>query len=303
MRWLIGLVVMLSFNTMASDICLDWDSRSSYNCSSYTYQNLPVYFLDRNGVEQKFFAKKVIQANNGEFIYANYEFNVTCTINCGDTKNVTDQYLEDWRFALINQETYTYEITSPCTKLTCDNTEPLSVGGIGDSSVYANTKTKIGLDTAESVTTTVNNTMNTINTAFQIKNELNKNASSVSNSSRVRFIIVKPRGFGDPTICDLQGDTCLEADVDISDYGDDGFEANINNARSEREITAMIELMQNYISLRPLQCVNNTTCSTTSAGVKTCTASFTCFRQKAVVVKSNYKRAQMSALFFTFRFF
>lgn len=278
MKWLIGLMAMLSFNTFASDICLDWSSEYSYNCSGYEYKTLPVYFLDRYGVEQKFVAKKIIQKSNGEFLHANYDFEMKCTVNCNNYNAATDQYLEDWRSALINQTTYTYEIISSCTRLTCGNEEPLSVGESNDAVLYGASKAKVDLDSAESATTTISNILNIVKTGIEIKNELTKNESQ---SEQTRFVIVPFEEYGLVVMCELQSNgTCtpLNGEVIVSEVNNT-VEAKFTDLESGSAATGVNKMLEDFFMNRnkSLQCVSSTNCWTEHDGTRTCSASFTCF--------------------------
>lgn len=278
MKWLIGLMAMLSFNTFASDICLDWGSASSYNCSGYQYETLPVYFLDRHGVEQKFFAKKITRKSDGAFLHVDYEFHVKCTVNCGSGENARYQYLEDWKYALKNQATYNYEIISSCTRLTCDNVEPLSVDEISSDDVYASKgKVKIDLDSAESATTTVNNIVDTASTGSQIMNDLQKNNASASHPVSFITLVKGDNAYEDPVVCEVNSDgICKVISGRVVDNGNH-FDAYYDKL-SEQKANTIKDLFDRYLRDRPLQCKQTQTCS--SGGltkVKICTLSYTCW--------------------------
>jgi hypothetical protein len=106
----IYLLALLSFNSFAVDSCLTLESKNLITCSHYSYIPKDVYFLDRYGIEQQYTAYKIIRKSDGVFLHADYSFYMKCTVNCNDIESSTNQYLEDWRDALLREATYAYEL-------------------------------------------------------------------------------------------------------------------------------------------------------------------------------------------------
>jgi hypothetical protein len=113
-----------------ANVCLDFDSSGNATCKqSYLYDKLTVYFKDAGGVEQKFFAKRIIQKNNSALLHVDYDFVVSCISDCSDHTVVMNRYLWDWKNALTADLLYTKQRLCSahdkfcCSGLSCDDTQ------------------------------------------------------------------------------------------------------------------------------------------------------------------------------------
>lgn len=113
-----------------ANVCLDYDNSGNATCKqSYAYDKLTVYFKDADGVEQKFFAKRIIQRNNSALLQVDYDFVVNCISNCSDHTVVMNRYLSDWKKALIADVLFTKQSLCSahdklcCSGLGCDDTQ------------------------------------------------------------------------------------------------------------------------------------------------------------------------------------
>lgn len=132
-----------------ANVCLDYDSSGNTTCQqSYSYDKLTVYFKDTQGVEQKFFAKRIIQKNNSALLHVDYDFVVNCISNCSDHTLVMNRYLWDWKNALTADLLYTKQnLCSADNKLCCSG---LSCDDAQAKPVLAPDKTPVALSHSES---------------------------------------------------------------------------------------------------------------------------------------------------------
>ncbi|OGO76167.1 MAG: hypothetical protein A2203_15270 [Chromatiales bacterium RIFOXYA1_FULL_46_5] len=129
-----------------ANLCLDYDNSGHATCKqSYSYDKLTVYFKDADGVEQKFFAKRIIQKNNSALVHVDYDFVVNCISNCSDHTVVMNRYLSDWKNALTADLLYTKQRLCSahdkfcCSGLSCDDAQakPALVSGAVSHSTSA----------------------------------------------------------------------------------------------------------------------------------------------------------------------
>lgn len=141
-KWIFLLIALWGSFQAQANPCLDYDNSGNAACKqSYVYDKLTVYFKDADGVEQKFFAKRIIQKSNSALLHVDYDFVVSCITNCSDNTAVMNRYLWDWKNAIGTDSLYTKQracdpnYESCCTRQTCDevNSEP----GIGNSTLSA----------------------------------------------------------------------------------------------------------------------------------------------------------------------
>ena len=93
-----------------------------------------------------------------------------CTVNCNNLESAANQYFEDWRAAILSESTYEYELDDGRCTEDCGDINPFTVtpdDGVTESA--SRPKSKINLETIESVTTSFNNVISAINGANQIK--------------------------------------------------------------------------------------------------------------------------------------
>jgi len=266
----IYLLALLSFNSFAADPCLTWESKSLASCSHYNYTTIDVNFLDRFGIEQQYTAKKIIRKSDGEFLHADYDFIMKCAYDCNDIESAKNQYLEDWRHALIRESTYMYELDDGRCTENCGDINPFKVipdDGVTEST--SRTKSKINLETIESITTSLNNAVSAINGANQIHNE-------ISNQQSVPTYIVAEYQGGQKFLCKFMPDgSCKEVSGTML-QNDKVFEARyeVNNFKDADIIRDVI--YRKMVQTTP-KCKTQQTCSTQENGTQHCAISITCF--------------------------
>ena len=144
-----------------ANVCLDYDSNGNTACNqNYVYDKLTVYFKDAYGVEQKFFAKRIVQKSNSALLHVDYDFVVNCITNCSDNTALMNRYLWDWKNAIGTDSLYTKQracdpnYESCCTRLTCYevNAEP-GIGGTPLSPEHATETNALDVSTQSASTT------------------------------------------------------------------------------------------------------------------------------------------------------
>jgi hypothetical protein len=102
---LLGIALFFSDFALANP-CFNSLKQGSAACTSYSYDTLSIYFKDSNNKEQQFIAKRVRDKKTGRLLHVDYDFIISCSVACGNVKDVTTSALWDWRTAYLNNKFY-----------------------------------------------------------------------------------------------------------------------------------------------------------------------------------------------------
>jgi hypothetical protein len=286
-KWIFLLIALWGSFQAQANPCLDYDNSGTTACQqSYVYDKATVYFKDANGIEQKFFAKRIVQKSNSALLHVDYDFVVNCITNCSDNTAVMNRYLWDWKNAVGTDSLYTKQSAcdpnyeSCCSRLTCGevNSEP----GIGDSTLSAKPNAEtMALDVSTQSAAVDKNLTNRdaitgiFATSVALATEGKEVAPKVkaNETTPTSVIMVKETETLD-SVCYINAESkCekLEGSVLVTE---NDLEAELkHNLGPDFNQTLNNFLYDNYLRNRPMSCSQTASCSKDGCSiVLTCSA-------------------------------
>lgn len=269
-----------------ANVCLDYDSNGNTACNqNYVYDKLTVYFKDAYGVEQKFFAKRIVQKSNSALLHVDYDFVVNCITNCSDNTALMNRYLWDWKNAIGTDSLYTKQracdpnYESCCTRLTCYevNAEP-GIGGTPLSPEHATETNALDVSTQSASTTDKKLTKwDAITGIFANSIALAKEGKEVapklkSNETTPTSIVMVKETDTLDTVCYINAESkCEKLEGSVLDT-ETYLEAELrHNLGPDFNNSLNNFLYDNYLRNRPMSCSQRMSCSK-----NTCTIVLTC---------------------------
>jgi hypothetical protein len=265
-----------------ANVCLDYDNSGNATCNqSYSYDKLTVYFKDAYGVEQKFFAKRILQKSNSAILHVDYEFVVNCISNCSDNTAVMNRYLWNWKNAIGTDSLYTKQracdpnYKSCCPRLTCyeANSEP----GIGEHTLsVASAPETATLDVSTQSAATVDKKLtkwdavtgifaNSISLAKEGKELAPK--VKANETTPTSIVIVKETETLD-SVCYINAESkCEKLEGSVLDT-ENYLEAELrHNLGPDFNNSLNNFLYDNYLRNRPMSCSQRMSCSKDSCSI------------------------------------
>lgn len=277
---LLFVLVALWGSQAQANVCLDYDSNGNTTCKqSYVYDKLTVYFKDAYGVEQKFFAKRILQKSNSALLHVDYDFVVKCISNCSDNTAVMNRYLWDWKNAIGTDALYTKQracdpnYESCCTRLTCYevNSEP----GIGEHTLSVTSAPEtMTLDVSTQSAATVDKKLtkwDAITGIFANSIALAKEGKEVApkvkanETTPTSIVMVKETETLD-SVCYINAESkCEKLEGSVLDT-ENYLEAELrHNLGPDFNNSLNNFLYDNYLRNRPMSCTQTMSCSSVTA--------------------------------------
>ncbi len=235
---LLFVLVALWGSQAEANVCLDYDSNGNKACrQSYVYDKLTVYFKDAYGVEQKFFAKRILQKSNSALLHVDYDFVVNCITHCSDNTAVMNRYLWDWKNAIGTDSLYTKQsLCNPnnswcCSEHGCDDAleqqkNTADIAPAVSDPEQAKFDEKLGVEAvADRI---ILSSVATAGTGSEIAVLLKENETTDTLAA-----IVREEGNAD-SLCYLQTQSQCEGLKGLVLSSEDRFEANLSHSLGEQ---------------------------------------------------------------------